>query len=639
MNQVNRIKQLIERIDTKNFLINEQDVGFWGGVGNLFTTVGNLLGMGADAVGTLTEKLKELTGSGIPWLVNKLDGTAVIKRNPSVGDIYKVTEKTSTAIQILSESTTVTDSVVYNALVLVTNFIDGYKSGTVTPGGDMTKEEFTLVRAMEQFTIGFAVMLNDSSYDENKWFERIVSDQALVYSNSASAFISAGFKSSDYTMTDEGRYGLRVLSEFFKSGDNHNATTPQWIPLVPGKENFDRLDDLEGWEEGITNLYNALSLININVDGESKTEISEFEIKLSGILPCYKTAKFTFVKMNNSEVVNGAAKVDGRWTHILFFKDDKLTLNVYHDGTGNPPVVTTTKIQCYSGDKNDGSMIDNVVGVNESFITEQIRRGNYIFYGKVRFEFDSDSYEKMRDIYLTDSGKSTEPAPEQSQQQGSEDNTTTTTTSAPESSQSDSNKEEVPAGSGTPNTDKLIKLLIEKGVQEIVANNPKHRASMGSVSVGALINKVVTQEEYTKNEESMYAAKFIESIEKGYTKFNTSGKTNHEEKAKKEEKVIATTSNISNPTPLELNKIEEIGDDARAKTSNELSFDKNRIKTVRITSDEKTVVYIAKEDITDIVSDIEGQLERVFGGDWKLDSAKNKFMSSNKVFIFSKKEE
>ena len=73
------------------------------------------------------------------------------------------------------------------------------------------------------------------------------------------------------------------------------------------------------------------------------------------------------------------------------------------------------------------------------------------------------------------------------------------------------------------------------------------------------------------------------------------------------------------------------------KTNNELKFDKNRIKTVRVTSNETKVVYVATEDITDIISKIEGELEQVFGGDWFLDKTR-KFMSSNKLFIFKKKE-
>ena len=111
---------------------------------------------------------------------------------------------------------------------------------------------------------------------------------------------------------------------------------------------------------------------------------SPFESKLESVLPCYETAKFSFVKMNNSEQINGAVKVDGRWTHILFFRNDVLTLNVYHDGTGNPPVTTTTKIECHSGDKNDGSVIDNVVGVNESFITEQAAISRTISNSNIR---------------------------------------------------------------------------------------------------------------------------------------------------------------------------------------------------------------------------------------------------------------
>jgi hypothetical protein len=66
---------------------------------------------------------------------------------------------------------------------------------------------------------------------------------------------------------------------------------------------------------------------------------------------------------------------------------------------------------------------------------------------------------------------------------------------------------------------------------------------------------------------------------------------------------------------------------------------KNRlIKNVKVTSDKTKVVYVATEDITDIISNIEDELEQVFGGDWFLEKAKNKFISSDKLFIFEKKE-
>ena len=78
---------------------------------------------------------------------------------------------------------------------------------------------------------------------------------------------------------------------------------------------------------------------------------------------------------------------------------------------------------------------------------------------------------------------------------------------------------------------------------------------------------------------------------------------------------------------------------ANIKTNNKLSFDKNRIKNVRVTSNESKVIYIATEDITDILSDIEGELEQVFGGDWMLDKSRNRLFSSNKIYIFTKKEQ
>lgn len=605
MNNINRIKEVITKIESNNFVIKEQ------------TVIGDLWDIGAGAVGGLWDGLKSGVSDGVPYLVDKITNSKLITPQPFSGNLVTVVDSAAklfiNSIKGFAESKTD----VYNLIIILDNLIEGAKQGKIVDGDG---DDFKVWEVLEAFTYSLYSNFRNKSFNPSDMWDLI--DENDI--DDAVDFVVDEIEtriSYNATIGNEAEEIKDFLvDDFFESGKSFTAFY-----------NTDRLDG--EWEVGqVKVLLNRINLSDYQEDERMK---SPFESKLESVLPCYETAKFSFVKMNNSEQINGAIKVQKNWTFILFFRDDTLTLNVYHNGTNKPPVAKTKQISC-NGGTNTGDRMDDVVGINESLLSEQARRDNYLFFGKVRFDFSPEDFTRMMNIYQEDKGITTTP---EQPEQGDDEDVVTTTTTSPESSQSDSNKEEVPAGSGTPNTDKLIKLLIEKGVQEIVANNPKHRASMGSVSVGALINKVVTQEEYTKNEESMYAAKFIESIEKGYTKFNTSGKTNHEEKAKKEEKVITTTANISNPTPLELNKIEEIGDDARAKTSNELSFDKNRIKTVRITSDEKTVVYIAKEDITDIVSDIEGQLERVFGGDWKLDSAKNRFMSSNKVFIFSKKEE
>jgi len=147
----------------------------------------------------------------------------------------------------------------------------------------------------------------------------------------------------------------------------------------------------------------------------------------------------------------------------------------------------------------------------------------------------------------------------------------------------------------------------------------------------------ISTKEYLSNEEDIYAEQAIEAINRGILKFSNSGESNFEQQEKKEEKIINVVTKIAEPTPIEVKAIEEVGEDAVAKSNNQITFDKNRIKTVRVTSNESKVVYIATEEITDIINDIENQLESVFGGDWMLDRSGNKFMSKNKIYVFKKK--
>ncbi|WP_430927942.1 hypothetical protein [Polaribacter marinivivus] len=70
------------------------------------------------------------------------------------------------------------------------------------------------------------------------------------------------------------------------------------------------------------------------------------------------------------------------------------------------------------------------------------------------------------------------------------------------------------------NTKKLIELLISKGVNSIFAESNKYRASMAANSLGTLLGKTVTKEDYTKNEEVKYASKFMEAIDRGIVSFS-----------------------------------------------------------------------------------------------------------------------
>lgn len=60
-------------------------------------------------------------------------------------------------------------------------------------------------------------------------------------------------------------------------------------------------------------------------------------------------------------------------------------------------------------------------------------------------------------------------------------------------------------------------------------------------------------------------------------------------------------------------------------------------RIIKITYNKSKVVFIAKDDITDLVSKIELQLENVFGGDWYLKKAKPSLFSSTNIFTWMKK--
>ncbi|MEN8825315.1 MAG: hypothetical protein ABF273_03050 [Wenyingzhuangia sp.] len=66
--------------------------------------------------------------------------------------------------------------------------------------------------------------------------------------------------------------------------------------------------------------------------------------------------------------------------------------------------------------------------------------------------------------------------------------------------------------------------------------------------------------------------------------------------------------------------------DKESKKNYTLTFDPKRIKQVKINSNKTKVIYFTKENITDIIGDIEIQLEQVYGGDWYLEKGKRKVL-------------
>jgi hypothetical protein len=603
MDNINRIKDLIGKVETRNYTISEQSLA------------GDVWDLGAGVLGGLYDATKAAVSDGVPWLVDKTTNKKILQSTPFQGKLDTVCSSAAKLFKSSIVGNVESKTDVYNALIILNNLLLGAQQSKIVDNKGL---DFKIWEVFETFTGALYYELKGQTFSYSTlWADFIKEDDIDDVADYVSSYIKDNV-SYNATIGPLGEEIKEFMIEFFKSGKSFTAF---W--------NNDRLDG--DWNVG--GIQPLIDKIDMSDYQDSNRLQSEFETRLSTDLPCYESAKLVFVSTNNSDKINAAVKVENKWTTIIYYdRNGKLTANVYFGGVDRDPVAVTTDLDCGNGAVS-GQNID-VVGLNEAFIMEQQPASpkKYVNYGSLRIGFDSETFEELRALHTGN----TKPTPADVDQQNTEEPTTTqTTTIKPESG---NEEKPVVTPEATTNVERLIQLLLSKGVNEVFAKDIKYRASMGSVSVGALLGKTVTEEEYTKDEENLYAEKFIESINKGITTFSKN-ETNHEKEAKEEERIIDTTTRISNPTPLELKKIEEVGDDAVAKTKNELSFDKNRIKSVRVTANESTVVYIAKEDITDLVSSIEGQLEQVFGGDWKLDSARNKFMSSNKVFIFSKKEQ
>jgi hypothetical protein len=607
MKELSRIKQLFESVESEDFTLKEQKEQF----------LDNVWDLGSDAIGGLWNTAKDAVNNGIPVLVDKVSGDKIMTQTPFSGNLEKVVSSAAKLFKTSINGSVVSKTDTYNALIIIDNLIQGTNSNLIV---DKKGQDFSLWEVLESFTVALYYEFRGESFDyEKMWSEIIEEDDIDDACDSVIDRINSSLK-YESTFGPVGEEIKEFLLELFESGKSFTMFY-----------NDDRLDG--DWQVG--KVRELITKIDMSSYDANKLQ-SEFETKLSTDLPCYESAKLQFVKVGNSEKVNAAVKVEDKWTTILYYKGGKLVANVYYGGTNKPPVAITADIDCEGGSIESGQNI-NAVGINESLLLEQETNSKYVRYGSLRLGFDPQTFEELR--VLHNGGKVTQTTEPETTTQTTEPETTTQTTQTtePETKQNDSGEDSKETEVVKTNIQKLIELLVSKGVSPVFANDQKYRADMGAVSVGALLGKTITVDEYIKSEEDVYAEKFIESINKKITTFNKN-ETNHEKEEKMEERVIDTTVKISNPTPLELAKIEEVGDDAVAKTNNELSFDKNRIKTVRITSNENKVVYVAKDNITDLVSDIESQLERIFGGDWMLDKAKNKFMSSNKLFIFSKKE-
>lgn len=602
MKELNRIKNLINKVETKNFVITEQDdPGLVGGLWDLAT----------GAVGGLYDGAKDAVNKAIPYLVDKTKGVKLLQLRPFSGNIETVINSSSKLFVDQLKNRVDSDTEIYNSLVILQNLVTGANSNSIV---DKNGLDFKIWEVLEAFTIGVYFASRGQEFTYDKFWDIVESDDIDDYSDRVIKYVESSIM--DLTIGGTATNISEWYPDFFESGQTMTAF---W--------NTDRLDG--DWDiSEIPLLINSIDLSKY----EGKIQ-SEFETKLSGDISCYTTGGLKFAKIGGSEVDNAAIRTEKNWITIFYYnKSGVLTANIYYKKVNSQPVAITTDIDCGSR----GTVVRNVQGLNETLshslnktLLNEQEDVEDVMIGDIRVGVNIKDYNHMLDLYRK-ANNITKPSPEDTKSSPED-----TKTDKEVSSKSDSGVETPPVvDTEKTNVEKLIDILTEKG------GNPREhyendstRASMGSLAMGSEVDS----EEYLKNEETVYAQKFIEKINKG--SFVIKKYDEDEKDEKEEERIIDATSKISNPTPLELKKIEEIGDDAVAKTNNKLSFDKNRIKNVRVTSNESKVIYIATEDITDILTQIEGELEQVFGGDWKLDKSRNRLFSSNKIYIFTKKEE
>jgi len=614
MKELNRIKSLINKVETKNFVITEQgDPGLVGGLWDIAT----------GAVSGLYDGAKDVVNKSIPYLVDKTKGVKLLQLKPFSGKLDTVINSASKLFVNQLSSRIDSNTELYNSLVILQNLVSGAESNSIV---DKKGLDFKVWEVLEAFTVGVYFASRNQEFTYEKFWEKIESDKIDVFSNSVIGYVEGAIMELSIGGTAQNIKDW--YPKFFKSGqETHEFNNSLFT------NNFDRLDG--DWDTSeIPLLINSIDMSKY----EGKIQ-SEFETKLSGDISCYTTGGLKFAKIGGSEVDNAAIRTEKNWITIFYYnKSGVLTANIYYKKVNSQPVAITTDIDCGSR----GTVVRNVQGLNETLsyslsknLLNEQEDVEDVMIGDIRVGVNRKAYNHMLSLYRKANNIEAPSDDTKSSPEDSKSSPEDTTTDKEVSSKSDSGVETPPVvDPEKTNIEKLIDILVEKG------GNPREhyekdstRASIGSVALGS----EVSSEEYLKDEETVYAQKVIEKLNNG--SFVIKKYDEDEKDEKEEERIIDATSKISNPTPLELKKIEEIGDDAVAKTNNKLSFDKNRIKNVRVTSNESKVIYIATEDITDILSNIEGELEQVFGGDWMLDKSRNRLFSSNKIYIFTKKEQ
>ena len=111
MKELNRIKSLINKVETKNFVITEQgDPGLVGGLWDIAT----------GAVSGLYDGAKDVVNKSIPYLVDKTKGVKLLQLKPFSGKLDTVINSASKLF--VNDANSMRNAVVYKQLNSFLNF-------------------------------------------------------------------------------------------------------------------------------------------------------------------------------------------------------------------------------------------------------------------------------------------------------------------------------------------------------------------------------------------------------------------------------------------------------------------------------------------------------------------------------------
>ena len=177
MKELNRIKSLINKVETKNFVIKEQeDPGLVGGLWDIAT----------GAVSGLYDGAKDVVNKSIPYLVDKTKGVKLLQLKPFSGKLDTVINSASKLFVNQLSSRIDSNTELYNSLVILQNLVSGAESNSIV---DKKGLDFKVWEVLEAFTIGVYFASRNQEFTYEKFWEKIESDKIDVFSNSVIGYV------------------------------------------------------------------------------------------------------------------------------------------------------------------------------------------------------------------------------------------------------------------------------------------------------------------------------------------------------------------------------------------------------------------------------------------------------------------